>query len=239
MGVLLAGVALLGMMTLCCAGAGAFWLLRAQSASRPVAVVPAPIVPPMPPSGPALPSIAPPVVPSVILGETTDTPVRGPEGAPITIHVVSDFQCPFCSRVETTLAQVDAMYPGRIRWVWHDYPLPFHSNAMPAAEAAREVRAQLGDDAFWRYHDALFTRQQDLDRVGLERIAATMPGIDMARFRSALDAHTHEASIRASIAAVDVAHPSTGTPSFEVGATWIVGAQPLSAFQQEIDRQLR
>jgi protein-disulfide isomerase len=241
-GILVASFVLLGAIGLCCVGgAGAYVVLRSRAA--PVAAVPTPprpVPPPplYPPSGPAIPMAAPPTLPAVMLGETTDTPVRGPASAPIAIHVVSDFQCPFCSRVEPTLAQVDAAYPGRIRWVWHDYPLPLHANAMPAAEAAREVRAQLGDDAFWRFHDLLFAAQRDLSALAIERLAASMPGIDMARFRSAVASHAHEAEVRTSIATIDAARTGTGTPSFQVGTAWVVGAQPFSAFQTEIDRQL-
>ena len=233
-------------MGCCFVGAGAFVMLRMSDASRIGAVGPtppsyAPVVPPPPlypppPSGPLLPP--PPSAPVAMLGETNDTPVRGPADARITIHVVSEFQCPFCSRVEPTLAQVDAAYPGLIRWVWHDYPLPFHPDAMPAAEAAREVRRQLGDDAFWEFHDALFASQSDLGRRSLERLASRRAGIDMTQFRAALDGHTHEAEVRASVAVVDAMHGASGTPTFQIGSTWLVGAQPLSAFRAEIDRQL-
>lgn len=242
---LIALAALIGLSGMCCVGGGAaFFLLRGRAASAPAPVAyPAPTAPPVypyPPSGPAVPAPTPPPVPvGALLGETVDTPVRGPVGAPITIHVVSDYQCPFCSRVEPTLAQLDLAYPGQIRWVWHDYPLPFHQDAMPAAEAAREVRRQLGDAAFWSYHDQLFLAQTGgLDGRSLETLASRIPGIDVARFRTALVSHEHEATIRAGMALVDATHGSTGTPTFQIGPTWISGAQPVEAFRAEIDRQL-
>ena len=58
-----------------------------------------------------------------------DDPVRGPADAPVTIVVFSDFQCPFCGRVEPTLKQLEETYAGKVRFVWKHQPLPFHPNA--------------------------------------------------------------------------------------------------------------
>jgi protein-disulfide isomerase len=249
-GLIAAIAALLGVSMMCCVGgAGAFVMLR--RAEPPPSIAPAPAYP-YPPSGPAAgpvvpsypppPSYAPPPPPitGTLLAEGPDTPVRGPVGAPITIHVISDFQCPFCSRVEPTLQQLDATYPGQIRWVWHDYPLPFHTDAMPAAEAAREVRAQAGDAAFWTYHDQLFLHQRDgLDGRSLEQMASAIPGVDVTRFRSALVTHAHQAEVRTTMAAVDAAHSGIGTPSFQIGTEWLSGAQPFDSFRAAVERNIR
>ena len=58
-----------------------------------------------------------------------DAPSKGPANAPLVLVVFSDFQCPFCKRVEPTLAEVEKHYPGKVRVVWKNYPLPFHDNA--------------------------------------------------------------------------------------------------------------
>src|SRR2546426_3978167 len=50
--------------------------------------------------------------------------VRGPADAPVTIVEFSDFQCPFCSRVTATVKQVLEKYPGKVKWVFRDYPIP-------------------------------------------------------------------------------------------------------------------
>ena len=70
-------------------------------------------------------------------------PMWGKRDAPVTIVQFSDFQCPYCSRVEPTLDQVKTTYgPDKVRIVWKNNPLPFHPNAKPAAEAAAgRVRA--------------------------------------------------------------------------------------------------
>ncbi|MBX3208605.1 MAG: thioredoxin domain-containing protein, partial [Labilithrix sp.] len=41
---------------------------------------------------------------------TSEDPIWGKRDAPVTIVIFSDFQCPFCSRVEPTLDQVKTTY---------------------------------------------------------------------------------------------------------------------------------
>src|SRR5262249_55883808 len=63
-----------------------------------------------------------------------NAPKKGPEYAKVTIVEWSDYQCPFCSRVEPTIEQIQKAYGKDVRVVWKNQPLPFHQNAMPSAE---------------------------------------------------------------------------------------------------------
>ena len=73
-----------------------------------------------------------------------NAPTKGPEHAKVTIVEWSDFQCPFCSRVEPTIEQIMKTYGKDVRIVWKNQPLPFHQNAKPAAEAAMAANAKQG-----------------------------------------------------------------------------------------------
>ena len=95
-------------------------------------------------------------------------PARGPASARVTVHEFADFECPFCGRAEDTLKVVAKTYGDRVRFVWHDLPLPFHEHALPAATAAREAQKQKGDAAFWKLHDTLLA---DANRSSLEAIS--------------------------------------------------------------------
>src|SRR5262249_13295327 len=86
---------------------------------------------------------------------------RGDKDAKVTIVLWSDFQCPFCARVEPTLDKLRKTYGKKVRIVWKNLPLPFHQNAMRAAEAAMAAGEQ---GKFWEMHDLLFKNQQALDR---------------------------------------------------------------------------
>ncbi|MDE2009893.1 MAG: thioredoxin domain-containing protein [Candidatus Omnitrophica bacterium] len=68
--------------------------------------------------------------------------VLGNKNAPVTITEFSDFQCPFCARFYPLVKEVLAAYPGKVRVVIKNFPLPFHPNARPAAKLAMAARLQ-------------------------------------------------------------------------------------------------
>src|SRR6185437_5424175 len=106
------------------------------------------------------PAPNPPVDDRVIHAVAVGTsPVRGKPTAPVTIVELAEFQCPFCARVEKTLAAIAAKYGDDVRIVWKNNPLPFHPRAEPAAELVMEARAQKGDKGFWAAHDLLFRQE--------------------------------------------------------------------------------
>jgi protein-disulfide isomerase len=160
-------------------------------------------------------------------------PTRGPDDALVTIVMFSDFQCPFCSRVEPTLNEVVERYGSDVRIVWMNNPLPFHQDAKPAAEAALEIYRQQGDQAFWQFHDRLFENQRALSRADLERYAQAL-GADMTAFGRALDTHQHEQTIEAQ-QELATRLGARGTPNFFINGRQLQGAQPLARFVEAID----
>ncbi|MGE0321635.1 MAG: DsbA family protein [Polyangiaceae bacterium] len=167
-------------------------------------------------------------------------PSKGASDPKLVIQELGDFECPFCAEVQPVLEQVLDHFGDQVRIVWRDYPLShIHPYAMQAAEAAREVRAQLGEEGFWRYHHLLFMRQDALNRQGLESFARKLGGVDMTRFAQALDNQTHKAAILAEKAEVDnLGIDRLGTPGFFVGDEVIIGAQPFEVFRDAIQEQL-
>jgi len=70
------------------------------------------------------------------------SPILGNRNAPVTIVEFSDFQCPFCARFYSAIKDVMAAYPGRVRVMVKNFPLPFHPNARPAAKLAMAANEQ-------------------------------------------------------------------------------------------------
>ncbi len=165
-------------------------------------------------------------------------PTKGANKPKVVMQEFSDFQCPFCSRVNPTVKQVLDEYGDKVQIVWRDYPLPFHKDAHLAAEAAREVFEQKGDKAFWAYHDLLFQNQKALSRENLEKFAEQVGGVDMKAFKAALDSGKHKAAVDADMAAVTKAGARIGTPSFFINGKLLQGAQPYPAFKAAIDSAL-
>ncbi|MBW2461701.1 MAG: DsbA family protein [Deltaproteobacteria bacterium] len=164
-----------------------------------------------------------------------DSPTQGPADALVTIVVFADYQCPFCGRVLPTLAQIRENYGDDVRIVYKNNPLPFHQEAMPAAELALEARAQRGDSGFFEAHEALYASQRGLGRADLERIATAL-GLDASRTRRALDSRRHRPTIQRDI---DLATQigAAGTPNFFINGHVVRGAQPYAEFSRVIEEQ--
>src|SRR5690606_30774134 len=164
-----------------------------------------------------------------------DAPAKGNKNAKIIIQEFSDFECPFCSRVNPTIKTVLDKHGNDVKIVWRSMPLPFHQNAPLASEAAHEIYVQKGDAAFWEYHDKLFEGQKSpgLGREALEKYASEMAGVDMAKFKKALDDRTHKARVEKDMEDGKQAGIS-GTPGFVVNGYFISGAQPYGAFKKAI-----
>jgi protein-disulfide isomerase len=182
------------------------------------------------PSGPA----APP--PSLYrkVPVRADDPVRGPAQAPLTVVVFSDFQCPFCSRVEPTLKQVEQTYGAKVRFVWKHQPLPMHPNAMPAAIAAEAAREQ---GKFWEMHDKLFAQQADLSPATYERYAGEL-GLDLGKFKAAVAAKSGLDRIAADQQLAGTVG-ANGTPTLFFNCRQLVGAVPFETMKAVIDEELR
>lgn len=163
-------------------------------------------------------------------------PSLGPATAKVTLHVFSDFQCPFCARAEATLQELRKTYGDKLRVVARDLPLAMHPDAQLAAEAAREAFAQKGNAGYWKMRDRLFAHQKELSRQQLEEHAAAV-GLNLVKFREALDKRSHKAVVEADAAAAEAAKIS-GTPAFLANEYFVSGAQPLRKFERVVDRAL-
>lgn len=175
-----------------------------------------------------------------------DDPFLGEKGAPITVIEFSDYQCPFCARFAAeTFPNLKKEYvdSGKVKYVFRDFPLPFHQYAQKAAEAASCAGEQ---GKYWEMHDKLFQNQAALQVADLEVAAKELP-VDMNTFISCLDHGTYESEIGKDIQDGSKAGVK-GTPSFFVGLTnsgksikgvLIVGAQPLDIFKLKIEELLK
>jgi protein-disulfide isomerase len=110
--------------------------------------------------------------------------VKGPKDAAVTIVEYSDFQCPFCSQAADLLKQVMDEYPGDVKLVYKNYPLPFHNQAMPAAQAAIAAGKQ---GKFFEMHDKLFENYRTLNDDYYAKAAGEI-GLDVEKFKKDFEA---------------------------------------------------
>jgi protein-disulfide isomerase len=190
-----------------------------------------PAAPPSDKRAPPPPAAA--LTPELFKVPVGDSPALGRADARVTMVVFSEFQCPYCSRVEPTLQQIRKSYGDEVRVVWKHWPLPMHDRAIPAALAAEAARQQ---GRFWEMHDQLFAHQQALGPEELEGHARTV-GLELASFRSAAAsaaARTRIDDDRRLGEALGV----QGTPTFFINGRRLVGAQSFERFQALIDEEL-
>ncbi len=191
-------------------------------------------------SGYLLWGLSPDAVESTLAGDRRvnvsagDSPSIGPENAPVTIIEFSDYQCPYCKLWhDTVYDRLLANYPGKVRFVYRDFPLNGHPEAQPAAEAAGCAGDQ---NAYWKFHDALFGQQYGLGRDAYLQYAADS-GLNVNAFVACLDSHRHQAAIRDELSyALRLGVQST--PTFFVNGIQVVGAESFETFQQIIDKEL-
>lgn len=183
-----------------------------------------------------------------------DDPVLGSKDAGVTLIEFSDYECPFCKRHFTDVypsLKKDYIDTGKVKMVFRDYPLPFHDPiATFEANAASCAREQGGDSAYYKFHDAIFTKTKSngngLTKDDVYQFASDL-GLNQANLKTCADSLKYAEEVKKDVADGGSAGVS-GTPSFFVGKSdpsgtitgnLIVGAQPYTAFQSAIDPLLK
>lgn len=169
-------------------------------------------------------------------------PVKGNQDAKVTIVEFADFRCPFCEQFFTnTESQVfkDYVNSGKVKFAFRQFPFlgPASNVAADAAECAND------QGKFWEFHDFLYKNQPsetDTSMYNTDTLTqdAVSLGMNGDQFRSCLDNKTDDSKAQADYNDGQKANVS-GTPTFFINGTPLVGAEPYSAFQQAIEAALK
>jgi protein-disulfide isomerase len=172
--------------------------------------------------------------PRATIAVTADNPTLGGATAKVTLVEFSDYQCPFCNRVEPTLKRLQSTYGDKIRIVWKDFPLTqIHPQAFKASEAAHCA----GDQGkYWELHDVLFSNQDALQPADLKRYAAGL-SLNAAAFAQCLDESKYAERVRDGVSEGGELGVNS-TPTIFINGRKLSGAQPYEAFAAIIDEEL-
>jgi protein-disulfide isomerase len=165
---------------------------------------------------------------------STSGPSLGAKDAPITITVFSDFQCPYCKKINDTLKQVVQIYGSDVRVLYKNLPLPNHPQAFKAAQAAFCADNQ---GKFWQYHDLLFEHSSDLSENALKGYAAEI-GLDLGGFGSCLGSESSKGAVMKDLQEARQAGIFS-TPTFVINGRVLKGARNLEDFKVVIDQALK
>ncbi len=160
--------------------------------------------------------------------------LRGSPQAPVMIVEFSDFQCPFCRKVQSTLKNLLEKYQGQVSLAYRDFPLRgMHSQAESAAEASR---CALEQGKFWEYHDLLFGNPDKLNRSGVAGMAQSL-GLNERQFDTCMSSGKYTKQVEQDLQD-GIRAGVEGTPGIFINGILLNGAQPETAFEKVIRSEL-
>lgn len=162
-----------------------------------------------------------------------DVPSYGPKDAKVTVVEFSDFECPYCSMAATAVTELKQKYGDRVRFVFRQFPLDFHRNAHLTAQASMAAHEQ---GKFWEFHDKVFANQKAITRPDLEKYAQEI-GLDMGKFKKALDEGTYKEFVDSELALGKEVHVG-GTPTMFINGERVANATDVASISAMIDKAL-
>ena len=164
--------------------------------------------------------------------EVGEAQLLGPKTAKVVLVEFADYECPYCQRVAPDVKKLKDEYGDRIAFTYKDFPLPNHSRAEKAAEAARCASKQ---NKFWEFHDELFhSKELDVDQLKAQARALRL---DSSQFDKCLDTGEQAAAV-AKDKKEGLKLGISGTPSFFVNGHYLSGALDYAGLREVIEQQL-
>lgn len=172
----------------------------------------------------------------------TGVPVQGPEKARVTLIEFSDFQCPSCKSAASFTKPILEKYGDRVRYTRLDFPLmSAHPWAYGAAIMGRAIHQQ-SPEAFWKFKDAIYENQAELNLFTLEDFArgfVTDHELNVEKYDAAVGSLEIRKHILDTIT-IGNAVQVQGTPTFLVNGTIVMpgtdGKHLASALEKALAR---
>ncbi len=162
---------------------------------------------------------------------TAGSPSRGPADAPVTIALFTDFECPYCRKIEPLIAQVQEKNSKNVKVVFKNMPLQFHKFADPAARAALAADMQ---GKFWEFHDELFALEKLTVEI-IENIAVKLE-LDVDKWKKDMESVEVRQRINTDVQDAQKAGV-TGTPTIFINGR-LLKNRSIQGFQQMINMEL-
>ena len=160
----------------------------------------------------------------------------GSPSAPIKLVEFSDFQCPFCEQMEPSLQYILKKYSGKIEFIYYNFPLPMHPQALPAARAAECAGKQ---DDFFMYHNILYKNQASFSKQPWDSLANIAGVKNLRSFNQCLK---DTSSIDGFIKEDEKLGKRVGvqaTPTLIINGKMIAGAIPEDLMEQMVQQALK
>jgi protein-disulfide isomerase len=160
-----------------------------------------------------------------------DDHIRGPANAPATVVEYGDYECPYCRGGARDVHRLLDRYPGMVRFVFRNFPIPqLHPHAEQAAEAAEAAAAQ---GKFWEMYELLLRPSSRLDIDSLVSYAERID-LDTGRFINEVTGNVYEARIERDVRE-GVRNGVNATPKFYVDGSRVDGHLPLEGLVAAVE----
>lgn len=176
---------------------------------------------------------------------------RGNKDAKVVLIEYSDFECPYCNKFHPNMLEIMKNYGDKIAWVYRHYPLSFHPNAAPLAQASECVSTYGSQEAFWKFADSIYEKMGDgtifgkdsTNKIVSEEMIlslASSAGADRNKVKACIDSKEMASKVKDSQAGGTKAG-ITGTPgtiiiSKKGGYDLIPGALPVDQVETMLEK---
>jgi protein-disulfide isomerase len=136
--------------------------------------------------------------PEVLVKDTSH--MTGKKGAKVTVVEFGDYQCPACANINTEIKKLIGEYKSNpdFNFVFRNFPLTQHKNAIVSAEAAESAGAQ---GKYFEMESVLYEKQTEwaelADPLPMFQKYATELGLDMTKFNADMKDHKFVPAIQA------------------------------------------
>lgn len=155
-----------------------------------------------------------------------ESPAIGSPNAPLTIVSFSDYQCPYCRELSTTLQHLLEEHPNGIRVVYRHFAMTPESRAMAEATMCADDQGRFAD-----YHRLVFGTP-GVTVASLPELAGQL-GLNLDQFRECTSSNRYAKRIDADIREGERLGIQV-TPTFFINGARVVGAASPEKLREKI-----
>lgn len=160
----------------------------------------------------------------------------GSRDGPVKVVVFSDFECPFCRQLSTSLDRLVEKSPSKFDIIYRNFPLAqIHPYARSAAVAGKCAAAQGQFETFYHF---VFAHQDSIGTLNWPAVASVIGVQDTSAFRICMSDSAQARPFRADSLAGE-ALKLTGTPTVIVNGWKVNGSPPESQLEELVARALK
>ena len=170
--------------------------------------------------------------------------IQGAKNASVMLLEFSDFQCPFCKKVQPIIQGLVKKYSDKVAFGYRHFPLSSHGEADESAIAAECAREQ---GKFLQMHARLYQQQSKQSIEDLQNLAKEIGVSDPDKFNTCLKEEKYRPLLNRDMEVAESAG-ITGTPAFIIGkydsqkgvvvGELLTGAQPEDVFIKTLEKYL-